>query len=112
VNYFRDLVDERDRSKAEIPQSIKEARKLTKVVAVSSAEAERAFSLMNNIATDKRNSLLVENISHFMTVKLIGKPLAEWDATPFVKSSLRLGHHRAGDNRVKKKGAPSVHSIS
>jgi hypothetical protein len=55
---------------------------------------------MNIIATGKRNFLLVENISHLMTVK----HLAEWDATPFVKSSSRLGHHTAADNRVKKKG--------
>jgi hypothetical protein len=90
-------VDERDLSKAEIPQSI-EARKIVKVVALSFAEAERAFSLMNDIATDKRNSLVVENISRLMTVKLIGKPLAEWDATPYVKSWLHLGHHTAVDN--------------
>jgi hypothetical protein len=59
---------------------------------------------MNNTATDKRNSLLAENISHLMTVKLIGKPFAEWDAMPFVKSWLRLGHQKPADNRVKKKG--------
>jgi hypothetical protein len=34
-----------------------------KVVAGSSAETERAFSLMQNVATDKSNSLLVEK--HF-----------------------------------------------
>jgi hypothetical protein len=103
VNDIRDLVDERDLSKAEIPQSFKEARKIVKVVAVSSAEVERAFSLMNNMATDKRNSFLVENI-YFLTVKLMRKPLAEWDATPFMKSWLCLGHNTAADNRVKKKG--------
>jgi hypothetical protein len=56
-----------------------------KVVAVNSAEAEKVSSLKNNITTDKRNFLPHENISHLMTVKLRGKPLAEWDATPFVK---------------------------
>jgi hypothetical protein len=111
VNDIRDLVDERDLSKAEIPQSFKEARKIIKVVAVSSAEVERAFSLMNNMATDKRNSFLVENI-YFLTVKLIRKPLAEWDATPFMKSWLRLGQYSCRQPSQEKRGHLSIHSIN
>jgi hypothetical protein len=101
VNDFRDLLDERYLSKDEIPQSIKEARKFMKVVAVISAETERAFSLMNNIATDKINYLLVENISHIMTVKLIGKPWTRyWFASYCVFRTIKGQHFRLTQHKL------------
>lgn len=103
VNDFRDLIDDRDMPNKTQPGSILQAKKIMKVIAVSSAEAERAFSLMNIIATDQRNALLVSNISHLMTIKLIGKPISDWDPTPFVKLWLRQGHHTATDTRVRRK---------
>jgi hypothetical protein len=46
-----------------------------KVVVVSAAEVERAFNLMNSIATNKRMVLLIENISHHMMMKVLEKSL-------------------------------------
>jgi hypothetical protein len=63
---------ERDLLNTQISKTIKESKKIIKVVAVSSAQAERTC-LMNNIASDRRNALLAENISHLMAVKILKK---------------------------------------
>jgi hypothetical protein len=39
-------------------------------------------------------------------VTLLGKPLLDGNATPSVKSWLRQGHHKADDNRIRKKVKP------
>ena len=49
-----------------MPTSIRKA--ITSVLDVSSAEAKRGFSEMNPLYSDKRSSLLVENINNFMTI--------------------------------------------
>lgn len=45
-----------------------------KVVVVIAAEVERAFSLMNSIATNKEMALLIVNISYH-TLKVLEKSL-------------------------------------
>ena len=57
----------------------------------SSAECERGFSLMNCIATDRRNALLPNTISNAMFVNLNGPPVDDFDPLPFVKSWLADG---------------------
>jgi hypothetical protein len=61
---------------------------------------------MNNIATDRRNALLIENFCHMKIVRLLGKSLTNWDATPFTKSKLKQGHDKADGNRIRKKVKP------
>jgi hypothetical protein len=71
VNDFRDYIDNRDSvSGIQPPETIKRARKIIQTIAVSSAEAERGFSVMNDIATNERNKLLVINLSNLMSIKL------------------------------------------
>ena len=70
--------------------------------AVSSAEAERGFSKMNIIYSDKRSRLTVENVANLMVINLIGFPFSSWEPTPSVKKWLRR-NHSADDNRIKKK---------
>jgi hypothetical protein len=53
--------------------------------AVSSAEAGRGFSAMNDIATCERTKLTFVNISDLLTMRIIGRYLENWDAIPFAK---------------------------
>jgi len=46
---------------------------------------------MNDIVTDKRNSLLVQTISSLMFLRLNGPGLTDFDPLPFVKSWLTSG---------------------
>ena len=69
---------------------------------MSSAEAERGYSLMNLIMSDKRNRLKVSNVSNLMVIVLLGKPLSEWDPEPHVKTWL-MKHRSSDDKRVKNK---------
>ncbi|XP_007502354.1 E3 SUMO-protein ligase KIAA1586 homolog isoform X2 [Monodelphis domestica] len=104
LNDFRDFVDNNVKSKkAPIPTTIQEAQKIVRTIAVGSAEVERGFGLMNVICTRVRSSLKVDHISDFMTINLLGKELADWDATPYVKSWMNCHHRLATDTRVRKK---------
>lgn len=44
---------------------------------------------MNDIANAERSKLSVNRISSLMTIKILGKPVAYWDAVTFVKTWLR-----------------------
>jgi hypothetical protein len=57
----------------------------------SSAECERGFSLMNNIATNQRNCLKVETLSNLMFVNVNGPDIDDFDPLPFVRSWLAAG---------------------
>ena len=67
-----------------VSQSVQRAKNIS-TIAISSAEAERGFSLMNLIYTDKRGSLLMKNVSNLMIINLIGVPLDLWNPTPSTK---------------------------
>jgi hypothetical protein len=72
LNNFRELLDETDLRNPQIPRTIKETRKITKVIVASSVEAERVFNLMNDRVNVRINVLLIENICHVTTMKLLG----------------------------------------
>ena len=78
----------------EIPQTIAKAKNIINTIAISSAEAERGFSKMNQIIVDNRSNLNIQNVSNLLTISLTGLPLNIWD--PFVKSWLRQ-HNSADD---------------
>ncbi|XP_012559956.2 E3 SUMO-protein ligase KIAA1586-like [Hydra vulgaris] len=86
---------------SKIAQNIQKAKNMVNTVAVSSAEAERGFSLMNIITTDIRARLTVQTVSNLMTLNLVGRPLENWNAVSYVKTWLR-NHNSADDIRVKK----------
>ena len=104
VNDFRDYVEDvlQNGENHTMPPSIRKAKSIVGAIAVSSAEAERGFSKMNVIYSDKRSRLLVENVSNLMTIDLLGLPQKEWDPTSSVKLWLRQ-NHSADDSRVKQK---------
>ena len=103
INDFRDFVENVLNSSLHvlIPQSVQRAKNITNTVAISWAEAERGFSLINLIYTDKKGSLLVKKVLNLMIINLIDLPLDLWNSTPSVKTSLRK-NPGADDNRVKK----------
>ena len=89
-------------AKAEVPSSVQKAKNIISAISVSSAEAERGFSKMNIIYSDKRSRLTVENVANLMIINLIGLPFSSWEPTPSVKKWHRR-NHSADDNRIKKK---------
>ncbi|XP_047413633.1 E3 SUMO-protein ligase KIAA1586 homolog isoform X2 [Sciurus carolinensis] len=104
LNDFREFINNNIKSNnVSIPTTIQKAKKIVSTIAVNNAEAERGFSLMNIICTRVRNSLTVDHISDLMTINLLGKELADWDATPFVKSWSNFNHRLAADTRVRQK---------
>ncbi|XP_023446564.3 E3 SUMO-protein ligase KIAA1586 homolog isoform X3 [Dasypus novemcinctus] len=104
LNDFREFVNNNIKSNNfSIPATIQKAKKIISAIAINSAEAERGFNLMNIICTRVRNSLTVDHISDLMTINLLGKELADWDATPFVKSWSNCNHRLATDTRVRQK---------
>ena len=104
INDFRDYVESvlQNFKDPVIPQSVQKAKAIINTIAVSSAEAEKGFSKMNHIYSDKRNRLTVENVANLMTINLVGLPFETWNASPFVKTWLRK-NHSADDPRVKHK---------
>lgn len=52
---------------------------------MSSAEAGRRFSLLNIACRRVGNSLIAGHLSDLMEIILLGKVLAGWHATSFVK---------------------------
>uniref|UniRef100_A0A5F8HG99 E3 SUMO-protein ligase KIAA1586-like n=2 Tax=Monodelphis domestica TaxID=13616 RepID=A0A5F8HG99_MONDO len=104
LNDFRDFVDNNvESNNVPIPSTIQKAKKIISIIAIDTSEAERGFGLMNIICTRVRNSLTVNHVSDLMTINLLGKELADWDATPFVKSWLNCNHRLATDTRVRQK---------
>ncbi|XP_046958651.1 E3 SUMO-protein ligase KIAA1586 homolog isoform X1 [Lynx rufus] len=106
LNDFREFVHDNIKSNnVSIPIAIQKAKKIVNTIAINNAEAERGFNLMNIICTRVRNSLTIDHISDLMTINLLGKELADWDATPFVMSWSYCNHRLATDKRVRQKSA-------
>ena len=104
VNDYRDFVENviENFQNPVVPASVLKAQNIVNTMAVSSAEAERGFSLMNTIMSTRRSRLIISNVSNIMTIAMIGKQFKDWDPTPFVQSWLRK-HNSADDTRVKHK---------
>ncbi|XP_062954145.1 E3 SUMO-protein ligase KIAA1586 homolog [Cynocephalus volans] len=110
LNDFREFVNNNIKSNnVSVPMTIQKAKKIVNTIAINSAEAERGFNLMNIICTRVRNSLTIDHISDLMTINLLGKELADWDATPFVKSWSNCSHRLATDTRVRQKSTKAFY---
>jgi hypothetical protein len=105
-NDFRDYVENVVKNFHDhvLPPTISRAKQVVNTIAVSSAEAERGFSLMNFIISNRRSRLIIRNVANSMVINLLGKPLVKWDPSPYVKTWLRK-HRSADDKRVKTKKA-------
>ena len=62
-------------------------------IPISTAECERSFSLMNMIATPKRNRLTTTHLSELMFASIMGPPLSKFNPSPFAKAWLTRGGH-------------------
>lgn len=85
-----------------IPERLKNLHACLKTLPCSTAECERAFSLMNIISTDLRCTILVKNLSSLMLVNLNGPPLRMWRPESYVKSWLQF-HRSANETQSKKR---------
>uniref|UniRef100_A0A452HE66 DUF4371 domain-containing protein n=1 Tax=Gopherus agassizii TaxID=38772 RepID=A0A452HE66_9SAUR len=101
LNDFCGYVDNNIQSK-NLPdlETIRKAKHIMNTIAISSAEAERTFSLMNIICSKKRTNLTIKHISSFMTINLLGKPLSSRNPIAYVKSWMK-SHRSALDTRVR-----------
>jgi len=75
---------------------------------VSTAECERAFSVMNTIVTAKRNRLDLALTSSLMFISIVGPPIHSFKPTVYVKNWLRRGHHSAYDTASVKRHVPQT----
>lgn len=60
-------------------------KQVADTLAVSTAECERGFSLMNTIISPVRNQLKIHNLSCLMFINLVGPPLEKWNPEKHVK---------------------------
>ena len=80
----------------ENPSDFQELMCSINTIPCSSAECERDFSLMNNIATDIRSVLTVQHIADEMYICTNGPPAALWQPDSYVTSWLKT--HRSADD--------------
>lgn len=80
----------------ENPSDFQELMCSINTIPCSSAECERDFSLMNNIATDIRSVLTVQHIADEMYICTNGPPAALWQPDSYITSWLKT--HRPADD--------------
>jgi len=85
-----------------IPDSFKPILNTIVSLPCSIAECERGFSLMNNIITNLRASLLISNVSSLMFIKSNGPPIKVFNPEMYVRSWLE-DHRSADDNQSRLK---------
>jgi len=88
---FRDLTDSVDG--ADIPVDLQQVITTMNTLPVTSPDAERVFSSMNVICSLLRNRLGIDRLSHLLFISLVGPPLKDFSAIPFVKKRL-ANHHQ------------------
>lgn len=97
ITAFRQFVDTGNE-----PAELNPLLQTVKTIPISTSECERAFSSMNNIMTDVRNSLLVEKASLLIFLSCVGPPLKEFCPEPYVKSWLQSGRRLADETACHK----------
>uniref|UniRef100_A0A3Q1EYJ4 HAT C-terminal dimerisation domain-containing protein n=1 Tax=Acanthochromis polyacanthus TaxID=80966 RepID=A0A3Q1EYJ4_9TELE len=82
---------------SQTPEALKPLLKAVHTIAVSTSECERAFSCMNNILTDKRNSLGLTRLSNLIFLKCAFVSHAEFPPCfcAFTIKSVRGAHIRS-----------------
>lgn len=83
-----------------IPDDLKPLLRTLSTLPCSTAECERGFSIMNNIITDLRASILISNVSNLMFINANGPPIDKFQPQKYVRSWL-INHRSATDNRSK-----------
>ncbi len=85
VNGMRDFLEHPDSE----PESLKPLIRCMQTFPCSTAECERGFSVMNNVCTDKRSTLLLANVSNLMMISINGPPVRLFEPRKYVTSWLR-----------------------
>uniref|UniRef100_A0A3B4VPG3 HAT C-terminal dimerisation domain-containing protein n=1 Tax=Seriola dumerili TaxID=41447 RepID=A0A3B4VPG3_SERDU len=85
VNGMRDFLEHPDKE----PESLIPLIRCMQTIPCSTAECERGFSLMNNVCTDKRSTLLLSNICHLMMISINGPPLSLFEPRQYVTTWLK-----------------------
>ncbi len=85
VNGMRDFLEHPDIE----PESLKPLIRCMQTFPCSTAECERGFSVMNNVCTDKRSTLLLANVSNLMMISINGPPVRLFEPRKYVTSWLR-----------------------
>uniref|UniRef100_A0A6Q2XAX7 HAT C-terminal dimerisation domain-containing protein n=1 Tax=Esox lucius TaxID=8010 RepID=A0A6Q2XAX7_ESOLU len=85
VNGMRDFLEHPDSE----PESLKPLIRCMQTIPCSTAECERGFSLMNNVCTDKRSTLLLSNVSHLMMISINGPPVRLFEPRKYVTTWIR-----------------------
>ncbi len=84
VNGMRDFLEHPDSE----PESLKPLIRCMQTFPCSTAECERGFSVMNNVCTDKRSTLLLANVSNLMMISINGPPVRLFEPRKYVTSWL------------------------
>jgi len=87
---------------APFPEDLVELRSAIETIPVTSADAERGFSAMNNISSPLRNRLGVDRLANLIFVGLTGPPISEFNALTYVRKWLASGHRGAFETKSKK----------
>ena len=74
-NYLENVISNGNQKISKITANIRKAKNIVNTAAVSSAEAERGFPLMNIIIADIKAKLTIKAVSILMSLNLIGRPL-------------------------------------
>ena len=78
-----------------IPHDLQPLKQAIDTLAVSTAECERSFSVMNDTLTPIRNSLSVSRLSSLILIKCVGPPLPLFKPVAYVSSWLAKGRRSA-----------------
>uniref|UniRef100_A0A0F8AU71 HAT C-terminal dimerisation domain-containing protein n=1 Tax=Larimichthys crocea TaxID=215358 RepID=A0A0F8AU71_LARCR len=81
----QDFRDFKDNENMPLNRGLIKLKQVADTLALSTAECERGFSLMNTIISPIRNQFKIDNLSCLMFIKLVGPPLDMWNPTKHVK---------------------------
>ncbi|KAL4134817.1 hypothetical protein QTP88_006526 [Uroleucon formosanum] len=79
-----------------------------KTIAISSSECESAFSIMNNLVTNKRNPLSSSHISSLMLINCVGPPVQKFKPDSYVLCWIRRGKISAKEECYPKRNNTEV----
>ncbi|UYV63152.1 hypothetical protein LAZ67_2003299 [Cordylochernes scorpioides] len=96
INGLRDFVDDENN----VPETLQPFFRAISTLPCSTAECERGFSLMNDIITNLRTSLLISNVSNLMFINSNGPPIEMFQPKKYVQSWL-LHHRSSTDTRSR-----------
>jgi len=96
INGLRDFVDDKNN----VPETLQPFFRAISTLPCSTAECERGFSLMNDIITNLRTSLLISNVSNLMFINSNGPPIEMFQPKKYVQSWL-LHHRSSTDTRSR-----------